>query len=52
MGGDSNRGTHGILHFSCVFFRAQRGKTHKMIDTYHAAAGEKRIFGYPLGDAE
>jgi hypothetical protein len=36
------------------FFRAARGKTaHKMIDTYHAAAaGEKRIFGYPLGDAE
>jgi hypothetical protein len=34
-------------------FSAQRGKTaHKMIDTYPAAAGEKHIFGYPLGDAE
>jgi len=27
------------------FFRAQRGKTaYKMIEKYHAAAGEKRIF--------
>jgi hypothetical protein len=44
----------GALHFSRVpFFRAQRGKTaHEMIDKSNAAAGEKRIFGYPLGDAE
>jgi hypothetical protein len=36
----------GTLHFSRVqFFRAARGKTaHKMINKYHAAAGEKRTF--------
>jgi hypothetical protein len=47
---DKRKGEHCLV---VCRFSAQRGKTaHKMIDTYHAAAGEKRIFGYPLGDAQ
>jgi hypothetical protein len=40
--------------FWFVFSPPRRKKTpHNMIEPYHAAAGEKRIFGYhPLGDAE
>src|SRR5690349_20746443 len=36
----------------CGIPRYARKIAHKRIDMYHAAAGEKRGVGYPLGDAK